>query len=347
MDTNRKRYTKFDINLGGVTKASANAAPTDTDRKRYTKFDINLSNRTKASTCAAAANSHPQTGLPAKKIRKIQQDEHVASTVRSVQQDEPFTLADKPVRSESPWSSFQRSPVDILDLGGKITVARSKAQPATIVGIRKYPTGKAKDLLPVFRRLQHENIVRVLDAFITKESLYLVFEDMRLSLEHFVVSPAYPTSLQLGTILGQVLDGLKSIQEIGYGHGSLSCENILVSHEGRVKVGGQELFQVISPKIKARDILCFGKVTMKLMQKLDRDDGVVGIDDPGRWQDNPDTIQFASSITSSKSLGELRKNSFIESIWERHRRWEHEILWDLVVAAQFTVRRYYCYKEAE
>ncbi|KAH6871691.1 hypothetical protein B0T10DRAFT_522830 [Thelonectria olida] len=232
----------------------------------------------------------------------------------------PFTLADKPVRSESPWLSFQRSPVDALDVGGKITVARSKAQPATIVGIRKYPTGKAKDLLPVFRRLQHENIVRVLDAFITKESLYLVFEDMRLSLEHFVLSPAYPTSLQLGTILGQVLDGLKSIQKIGYGHGSLSCQNILVSDEGRVKVGMLSAVP-ISPKIKARDILCFGKVTMKLMQKLDRDDGVVGIDDPGRWQDNPDTIQFASSITSSKSLGELRKNSFIESIWERHRRW--------------------------
>lgn len=45
------------------------------------------------------------------------------------------------------------------------------------------------------------------------------------------------------------------------------------------------------------------------MQKLVRKDGIMEIDDPGRWQDNPDTIQFASSITSAESMEELLRVS--------------------------------------
>ncbi|KAI5465183.1 kinase-like domain-containing protein, partial [Mariannaea sp. PMI_226] len=193
------------------------------------------------------------------------------------------------------------------DLGGKVTIARSKDPISTLVGIRKYPTGKAEEILPKSRKLSHLNIVRVLDAFVTNQFLYLVFEDMRLSLEHLVVSPAYPTSLQLGTILGQVLDGLNFIQGEGYGHGSLNCGNILINDQGCVKVGGQELCQITSPDLKARDIFDFGKVMMKLMQKVDRKDGKIGVDDPSRWQDNPDTMQFASSVASTRSLKELRR----------------------------------------
>lgn len=123
------------------------------------------------------------------------------------------------------------------------------------------------------------------------------------------------------------MDGLNFIQREGYGHGSLSCESVLVNNEGYVKVGGspiapvlfeayplihtggQELCQITSAELQAKNILDFGKVMIKLMQKLVRKDGTIGIDDPGRWQDNPDTIQFASSITSARSTEELRRVS--------------------------------------
>lgn len=170
-------------------------------QKRFTKLDIGLSDITKASATLESHTPRTPRAVPPKKIRKLEKPDDTTSSSQSA---ELGTLANKPARLDSPWLYFQRSSIEVLDLGGKVSIARTKAPASALVGIRKYPVDKAKEILPKSRKLRHLNIVRVLDAFVTKESLYLVFEDMRLSLEHFVISPAYPTSLQLGTILGQV-----------------------------------------------------------------------------------------------------------------------------------------------
>lgn len=134
-------------------------------QKRCTKLDIGLSDITNASKHAAALESDIPRAPRAPRAAP-------AGKVRKLE------------RSEDTASSVQ---------GAKLGTLANR--PARL---------ESPWLHFHSRKLRHPNIAHVLDALVTKGSLYLVFEDIRLLLEHFVVSPAYPTSLRLETILGQV-----------------------------------------------------------------------------------------------------------------------------------------------
>lgn len=105
---------------------------------------------------------------------------------------------------------------------------------------------------------------------------------------------------------------------------------------------------------------------MQLMQKGDPGDGAIRVADPSRWGDHTQAvIRFVSDIPLATSTIELRKVSwfsyrllavvlsnlyqqdFINSIWEEHNGWKVDILWDLIVTAQYTARRYYDFKDPE
>lgn len=51
---------------------------------------------------------------------------------------------------------------------------------------------------------------------------------------------------------------------------------------------------------------------MCLMQKYEKRDGVVGVDDIERWPIGSDAVEFLSATTSAKSITELEqvRNSF-------------------------------------
>jgi len=103
---------------------------------------------------------------------------------------------------ESPWEKYEKF-YDV-ELGGPMEVAIRKAAPVELVHVRAFVTQAAEKKLPLYRQLQHPNIVTALEAFTTDNGLYVVLEHMPLSLEQIVRSPAYPDERQLAAILGQV-----------------------------------------------------------------------------------------------------------------------------------------------
>lgn len=58
--------------------------------------------------------------------------------------------------------------------------------------------------------------------------------------------------------------------------------------------------------VQANDLASVARVMMELMQKYVKDDGVVGIDNLGRWRDRPAAIEFLSATTSAGSFEELK-----------------------------------------
>ncbi|KAH6970356.1 hypothetical protein BKA56DRAFT_447812, partial [Ilyonectria sp. MPI-CAGE-AT-0026] len=208
------------------------------------------------------------------------------------------------VRAESPWNYYEKSPITFLDLSGEVIIAQEKTSPKKLVGLRTMP----KATLTNLQKLRHTNIYFALEAFVANKSTYVVFEEMHLTLEHLVISLAYPSSRQLGTILGQILDGLVYLETENFSHGLLHCKNILVNNRGVVKLGQQEQYRTTSLAIKKKDIGDFGLVTMQLMQKCDPEDGAIRVADPSRWGDHTQAvIQFVSDIPLATSTIELRK----------------------------------------
>ena len=132
-----------------------------------------------------------------------------ASTVRDqikkgITRSVNFTATGKtPLKatSQSPWDTYTKEYE--LDLGGAIDVSTRKA-PSKLVHIRTFPTKAAEKPLHMFGQLRNNNIVNVLEAFITDNSLYIVLEYMHISLQQVVKCPAYLNERQLGAIIGQV-----------------------------------------------------------------------------------------------------------------------------------------------
>ena len=64
---------------------------------------------------------------------------------------------------------------------------------------------------------------------------------------------------------------------------------------------------VSEPKGKSRDIKALSFITMELMQKYVKEDGVVGVDNLHRWPSDSNALGFLSATTSIISIEELLK----------------------------------------
>ncbi|KAL6406350.1 hypothetical protein AUP68_09140 [Ilyonectria robusta] len=234
----------------------------------------------KVGEVSKPAGISPKANTSTKESNKLKKDNNPrdrtgnATPTKSKSSDIPLE-----VRAESPWNYYEKSPITFLDLSGEVIIAQEKTSPKKLVGLRKM----SKATLTNLQKLRHTNIYFALEAFVANKSTYVVFEEIHLTLEHLVISLAYPSSRQLGTILGQ---------------------------------------------------------------KCDPGDGAIRVADPSRWGDHTQAvIQFVSDIPLATSTRELRKQDFINSIWEEHNGWKVDILWDLIVTAQYTARRYYDFKD--
>lgn len=107
-----------------------------------------------------------------------------------------------PVHKKLPWEKYKKL-VTLLDLGGEVIVARRKGS-LEMVGVKEVPQGLETETLQWLRKLRHPNITIAIEMFSTASRLYVVYEEMHLPLEHIVRSAAFPSSKQIGTILGQV-----------------------------------------------------------------------------------------------------------------------------------------------
>jgi hypothetical protein len=80
----------------------------------------------------------------------------------------------------------------------------SPGEPGKRVNIRSFHEDQAEQTLFQFRQIRHRSFVAALEAFTTEQLLYIVLEEMNITLSHVIRCSKYPDKQELGAILGQV-----------------------------------------------------------------------------------------------------------------------------------------------
>ncbi|PVH68125.1 hypothetical protein DL98DRAFT_554926 [Cadophora sp. DSE1049] len=238
------------------------------------------------------------------------------------------------VRRGSPWDGY-RKVLDLEHRDNSITVAEQKAPHSGLVAIKVFPSAAAEKALERHQRVKHENIVNVLDAFMTDTSLYIVFEHLPISLLQIVEGAKYPNEWQLAAILKQIICGLVYLEREKFQHGSLHCSVILLSAQGNLKITNLQYCKTIDGTGESRDVRALSPIMMQLMQKYVNDDGVVGVDNLRRWPSDGNAVAFLFETTSAASALELQNHILL-----KHRTRNEDLL-GLIFSAEVTAPRSY------
>ncbi|KAL1983542.1 hypothetical protein VTN96DRAFT_10281 [Rasamsonia emersonii] len=169
--------------------------------------------------------------------------------------------------------------------------------------------------------------------------MYVLFEDLPLTLEHLVACDAYPSEIQLASILAQVLSSLSYLTAAGFEHRSLISSNILLGLDGVIQIAAlEDCHTHLLDQTQAQAMKALATITMELMQKYVKDDGVIGVDDVERWPVDSDAVGFLSATTSAGSIEELKGHALITK-----RRCSRGELVDLARFALISARTFYSY----
>lgn len=155
------------------------------------------------------------------------------------------------VQHKSPWEAFVK--VYKCELAGRFNVAIPRVRPERIVAIREIQVQNIDQILRLFREIQHPNILSSRECFLHESSIFIVHDNIPISLDHIVACEAYPDEVELAAIMaqvcllqqsrmyakhsGKVLDGLLHLTDKRGEHPHLNSSNILVTEQGVVKIG--------------------------------------------------------------------------------------------------------------
>ncbi|KAL7940558.1 kinase-like domain-containing protein [Trichoderma barbatum] len=227
--------------------------------------------------------------------------------------------------------------ITLLDLDGEVNIVQRKGSSEYFTA-RRLHTENANNLLFQLNEMRHENLIATIEVFTEGDTIYIVADNMPLSLKQIVLSPPIPTAKEIGTIMGQVLDGLVYLLDKGFVHGTLNCPNVLINANGSVKLTTHNLFSKVSEKTIAKDRDGVAEICMKLMQKYKLDIGKVGVRNIEHLG-NSDILDFLSSTTSCYGAKELRQHQFISGLWSPESGWPRNILRGLVLTTELSVPR--------
>jgi hypothetical protein len=107
------------------------------------------------------------------------------------------------IMPESPWRSYEKTYELRLGVDVRITVAEQKDFPYAEVSVRHFSGPGVEDRLHKLQQIRHTNLVSVLKIFRAKETIYVVYEHMPVSLHHIANNPRLD-EIRLAAILGQV-----------------------------------------------------------------------------------------------------------------------------------------------
>ncbi|KAJ5642327.1 hypothetical protein N7490_006327 [Penicillium lividum] len=164
-------------------------------------------------------------------------------------------------------------------------------------------------MLERYRSLKHSNILSAGECFIEDESMFALVDDLPVTLAHLVgCRTLYPTEIELASIAWQVLDGACYLSTLGLEHQSLTCRNVLLGLDGIVKIACIESCVERNPnQAQSSYIKALSSITMEVMQKYDKDCGIVGIDNLQRWPVDSEAFQFLSAISTTKTIEALKE----------------------------------------
>ncbi|KAJ6093637.1 hypothetical protein N7499_002968 [Penicillium canescens] len=230
------------------------------------------------------------------------------------------------VRQESPWDTYRK--VITYEIAGKVTIATRRTRPSRMVAIRTYRRQNAQRLIHKFGRLEHRNVLTLHECYMHDELAFFLVDDLPLTLAHVVITPTlYPSEAELGSIIFQILDGACYLALFGLAHQSLACNEILFGIDGTIKIASLEFcVDCTSQQSEAAYIAALPSITMRLMQKYDKDEGVVGVNDLERWPIDSAAVDFLSATETAGSIDFLRNQPLLAA---KHRPRD-----DLVILAR-------------
>lgn len=101
---------------------------------------------------------------------------------------------------ESPWNTFK--PVFSCKLAGTVIIAAHKTRPSQLEAIRAYSPERADEVLRAFQVIRHENILSAKECYREGNSLFVLVDDLPLTLEHLV--SLHPDQHQVASVMHQV-----------------------------------------------------------------------------------------------------------------------------------------------
>jgi len=127
-----------------------------------------------------------------------------------------------------------------------------------IVALKKIPLRKLEDGFPIsifreilaYTKLNHENIISILDVFPQSMNLVLVFDYIPLNLSQIInYYPDILTKENIKTIMRMIISGMAYCHSHSIIHRDLKPSNILITNQGILKIGdfGQSRIHQLSP----------------------------------------------------------------------------------------------------
>ncbi|CAG8155977.1 unnamed protein product [Penicillium nalgiovense] len=230
------------------------------------------------------------------------------------------------VRQESPWDTYRK--VITYENAGKVTIATRRTRPSRMVAIRTYGKENARRLIYRFGRLENRNVLSLHECYMHEDLAFFLVDDLPLTLAHVVAFPSvYPSETELGSIICQVCPSFPS----------MSCSDILdpgwclllIFIWPCAPITGLclDLYIDCTPKqSEIAYIAALPSIMMRLMQKYDKDQGVVGVNDLERWPIDSAAVEFLSATETAESIMSLRNQPLLAG---KHRPSD-----DLVVLAR-------------
>ncbi|CAG8316469.1 Tyrosine-protein kinase, receptor ROR, subgroup [Penicillium camemberti] len=243
------------------------------------------------------------------------------------------------VREESPWDTYRRTLR--CNLAGEVFITARRSRPSQVVAIRKYTKGDVTKMRRLFGILDHDNVLTARECFVNEGCMYALVNDLQLTLEQLVgCRSLYPTEAELASMIWQILDGLCYLNETGLEHQSLTCRNILLGLDGVIKIASLEMCVECLPG-QAQNVYIkkLASITMEIMQKYVKDDGMVGVDDVDRWPVDSDAFGFLSALSTAKSIDSLKEQPLV--------RKKNQLVGELILLARsilVSARMFYSYE---
>lgn len=104
------------------------------------------------------------------------------------------------VRKESPWDTYRRTLR--CHLASEVSIAARRSRPAQMVATREYTDKNVARMLRMYDNRDHENILAARECFVDGESMYILVNDLPLTLEQLVgCRSLFPTEAELTCML--------------------------------------------------------------------------------------------------------------------------------------------------
>ncbi|CRG89883.1 Pc23g00830 [Talaromyces islandicus] len=181
---------------------------------------------------------------------------------------------------ESPWKTFHH--VFTCDLAGSVSIVNFRTYPSRLRAIRTFKKDDADGMLAKFKMLRQENVHLAREYYNYGNSVYVVFDDLPLTLKQVVACDYYPDDHEVSSILAQILSGLSYLHTQGFNHRSLTYSNILLGMDGTIQIAGLEFCVKSSPN-QSDSIEAVATIATLLMQKYEKSSGSKGIADIECW----------------------------------------------------------------